>query len=87
MLTAMPLDAPEQAFNTPTLHHNTPASDQTDQPEDSKDKDGYQQELRVMQERQGIVSQESDVGVVDQGGEVESIPEESGQEVAWTAGE
>lgn len=35
-----------------------------------------------MQERQGIVAQESDVGVVDQSGEVESIAEEGGQEVA-----
>lgn len=87
MLTAMLLHAPEQAFDTPALHHNAPANEQTNQPEDSEDKDGHQQKLSVMQERQGIVSQERDVGVIDQGREVESITEERGQEIAWTAGE
>lgn len=87
MLTAVPLHAPEQAFDTPSLHHNAPTGNQTNQPEDSKDKNRHQQKLRVMQEGQSIVSQESDVGVVDQGGEVEGIPEEGGQEVAWAAGE
>lgn len=87
MLNAMPLHAPEQAFNAPALHHNAPTGNQTNQPEDSEDKNRHQQKLRVMQERQGIVSQESDIGVVDQGGEVEGISEECGQEIAGAAGE
>lgn len=40
-----------------------------------------------MQEWQGIVAQESDVGVIDQGGEVERVSEESGQEITRASSE
>lgn len=40
-----------------------------------------------MQEGQGIVSQEGDVGVVDQGGKVERVAEERRQEIARAAGQ
>lgn len=38
-----------------------------------------------MQEGKGVIAQESDVGIVDQGREVERISEESSQEIARAA--
>lgn len=40
-----------------------------------------------MQERKGVVTQESDVGVIDQCGKIERVPEERGEEVGRAAGE
>lgn len=40
-----------------------------------------------MQEGKRIVSQEGDVGVVDEGREVERVAQESSQEIARAAGE
>jgi len=40
-----------------------------------------------VKKRQGVVSQEGDIGVVDQGRKVERVAEESRQEIARTAGQ
>lgn len=80
-------DAQQQSFHAAALHDNSPTGNQAHQPENSKNEDGHKQELRVVQEGERVVPQESDVGVVDQGGEVEGIAQEGRQEVAGAASE
>lgn len=87
LVRAVFLYSPEQALDTAALHHDAPTGNQTDQPKDREDEDGPQQKFCVVQERQGIVAQERNVGVVDQGGEVESVAEKGGEEIARTARE
>lgn len=74
-------DPPKQPFHAVALHDNTPSRNQTDEPQNCKNQNRDQQELRVMQEWQRVVSQKCDIGVVDQSGQVKRISQERGQEI------
>lgn len=81
------LYTPKQTLDAPSIHDNPPPGNQANEPEKGEDQDGNEKQLRVMQEWEGVVAQERNVGVVDQGGEVERVSEEGGEEIARAAGE
>ena len=56
-------------------------SEQTDKPQDNRDADGGEEKFLMVEERQGVKSQECDDEVVDQGGEVERVAQCEGDPV------
>lgn len=73
---------PKQTLHAPPLHDHAPPGDQTDEPHDRECQNGEEEELRVVQERERIIPQEGDVGVVDQGRQVQRVPQEGGEKIA-----
>lgn len=69
------------------MHDHTPTGNQTDKPQNGQDQNRQQQQLRIVQKGQGVVSQERDVGIIDQCGQIEGIPQKSREEVARTSSE
>lgn len=69
------------------MQNNSPPGDKTNKPQNRKDENREQEQFGVMQEREGVIPQKRDIGVIDQGGEVESVPEERREEVTRGAGE
>ena len=81
-----PLDSPEQALNTATLHNHSPPGNQTDQPQHREDQNRKEDQFGIVQEGKGIVAQERNIGVVGECGQIEGISKEGGEKVT-TAGE
>lgn len=69
------------------MRDDVPSRNQTHQPQNGEDEDRQQKKFCIVQERKGVVTQESDVGVIDQCGKIERVPEERGEEVGRAAGE
>lgn len=69
------------------MRDDVPPGNQTHQPQYGEDQDRQQKQFGIVQEGKCVVSQESDVGVIDQCGKIECVPEERGEEVRRAAGE